>query len=239
MTGIHLAAEPSWSDDRLGSRVRAALYLKQEVGEGGKFTMQQVRRAIPNINQIDRRIRDLRPAGWVILDYRQAPGLAPKELLLETIGAPVWERSHRSTGLRYISSRVRMEVMTRDNNRCVRCGIAAGEAYPGEPLTAARLTIGHVNPVAHGGKSSPETLVTECARCNETAKTLTAPRYSMEQVWDRVSGLGKAPATHVLDWLIHDRREMSPEERAYLEIRQLPAAQREEIKRRLVKKLVS
>ncbi len=110
-----------------GARILVAIWLRDVVGEGGKFTTRQLREAVPGRNQVDRRMRSLRYADWVIHEYRTHASLAADEFLLERIGVPVWEPGLAGYGLRKITSRVRNEVMARDLNRCVRCGIAAGE----------------------------------------------------------------------------------------------------------------
>ena len=115
------------------------------------------------------------------------------------------------------------------------CGV--GSAQASHTLTTsnsiARLTLGHVDPFAHGGATGPDALVTECSRCNETAQTLTVTRPSMDQVWDRLSGLGRVEKRRVLTWLEQGHRDFRPEERSYMEARQLPGAQRQELARRL------
>jgi hypothetical protein len=184
-------------------------------------------------------MRDLRPAGWIIKTYRDMAGLAPDELYLEKIGARVWEPGNRSVGLRSISGKVRREVLERDNHRCVRCGICAGEEYPDEPGSAARLTLGHVNPHKHGSSAYVEDLVTECARCNESPKHLTGVKFPPEQVWDRIAELPKREKTQLLSWMVADRRPMSPAERAWAQYRQLPGVHRDELRRRLANALAA
>ena len=212
-----------------GARVRAAIWLRDEVGEGEKFTTRQLREAIPGVNQVDRRMRSLRQAEWIIHEYRTHNGLAADEFLLEKIGVPLWEPGMAGYGLRSITGRVRNEVMARDLNRCVRCGIGAGEPYPDDPDSTARLTLGHVKPSGHKGSDRPENLVTECARCNETAQTQTAARPSVDQVWDRVSRLGRSEKRKVLDWLEGGGREFTAAETTFMLIRQLPGVQRDEV----------
>jgi hypothetical protein len=226
-------AELTWRDEKLGARVRVALWLYQEVGEGNTFSKQQLRRAIPGIEQVDRRMRELRDAEWVIKTYRDMDGLRPGELYLEKIGIHVWEPGNRTAGLRSISGRVRREVMERDLHRCVRCGISAGEEYPDDPGKNARLTVGHVNPHKHGSDAQPEDLVTECDRCNEAAKHLTGAQLSPDQVWDRIEVLPKAEKVKLLKWMLADRRVMSRTEEAWARYRQLPAVKRDEIRQRL------
>ena len=224
---------PDWRDKGLGTRVRVALWLKDQVGEGGTFRKQQLRDAMPGVEQIDRRMRDLRPAGWVIQTYRDRAGLEPDELRLDKMGLAVWDPEHRSAGLRVITARVRQQVMQRDGHRCVRCGILAGEPYPDDPETIARLTIGHLNPHKHGSGASPSDLVTECARCNESVKHFTGARLTSEQVWDRVADLGNRDKVKLLTWLVKGRRDPSAVEEAASLVFQLPAVQRDEIKQRL------
>lgn len=224
---------PDWRDQSFGTRVRVALWLATEVGEGNRFRKEQLREAMPGVEQIDRRMRDLRPAQWQILTYRDRSGLAPDELLLEKIGLPVWDKEHRAAGLRVINARTRRAVMDRDGNRCVRCGILAGESYPAEPGTTARLTLGHVNPHKHGSGATAGDLVTECARCNETVKHLTGAQLTPDQVWDRITELGKADKVKLLAWAMKGSREATPLERAASLLFQLPVVQREDLQVRL------
>jgi hypothetical protein len=223
---------PDWRDESFGTRVRVALWLADKVGQGGTFTSQELRAAMPGVEQIDRRMRDLRPAGWVIHTYRDRPGLKRDELLLDSIGLPVWEKEHRAAGIRVITARIRQQTFERDGYRCIRCGVLAGESYPDDPATTARLTVGHVTPHKHQAAGSPE-YVTECARCNEAVKHLTATLPSVEAVWDRAAELRKPDKIKLLAWLVQGRREPTAVERAASMIFQLPAEAREEIKTRL------
>lgn len=225
----HLA-DVIWTNSRLGARIRVALWLYHEIGEGQRFNKQQLRKAIPDVEQVDRRMRDLRPAGWIIRTYRDLASLSPEELLLEKIGAHVWEPGQRSAGLRAVSGKDRREVMERDGHRCVRCGIGAGEEYPDDSGSRARLTLGHVLPHKHGSAARPEDLVTECARCNETAKHLTGVQFSSEQVWDRIQELPRKEKMKLLSWMVSDRRTLTDTEKIWLHYRQLPAAHRDALK---------
>lgn len=232
-TDINKADLPDWRDKVFGTRVRVALWLATEVGEGGRFRKQQLRDAMPGVEQIDRRMRDLRPAGWEILTYRDMNGLDADELLLRKIGKRVWEPEHRSAGLRVVNARTRREVLERDGFRCVRCGILAGEPYPDEPGTTARLTLGHVDPHKHGSAATVEELVTECAKCNEAVKHLTGAALNEAQVWDRVVELGGKDKAKLLAWMTRGRREVTPVERAAGMLFQLPAPARDRLQQRL------
>ncbi|MEU7646640.1 HNH endonuclease [Streptomyces huasconensis] len=210
-----------------------ALWLRDEVGEGGVFSRARLRAAIQGAEQVDRRMRDLRPAGWVIRTYRDRPSLQPDQLYLEVIGRPVWEPEHRAAGLRQISSKTRRLVLERDGHACRRCGHAAGEAYADDPSAHVRLTVGHVNPHRSGSAAEAEDLITECARCNETVKHLTGVQMTKEQVWDRVTELRRRDKQELLDWMKADGRAMSQMERVWAMYRQLPAVLREDLKRDL------
>ncbi len=56
-----------------------------------------------------------------------------------------------------IGVKLRYDIMTRDNNRCRKCG-ATGEQV--------RLHVDHIKPVAHGGTNEPSNLQTLCEKCN-------------------------------------------------------------------------
>ncbi|MEU3598468.1 HNH endonuclease [Streptomyces sp. NPDC006798] len=225
--------ELSWCDESLGARVRVALWLRDVVGEGGTFSKQEMRAAIRGTEQVDRRMRDLRPAGWLIQTYRDKPSLQPDELCLEKIGQPVWDPAHRAAGLRQISAKTRRFVYERDGHMCRRCGIAAAEEYADDPGTHARLTLGHVNPHKSGTGSRPEDLITECARCNETVKHLTGVQMTPEQVWDRMRELPNRHKKDLLAWMKVDTRPLSDAEKVWGLYRQLPAASREVLEMRL------
>jgi len=56
-----------------------------------------------------------------------------------------------------IGAKLRYDILTRDNHRCVKCGASGKEA---------QLEIDHKTPVSHGGTSDPTNLQTLCKRCN-------------------------------------------------------------------------
>ncbi|KJY41800.1 hypothetical protein VR41_10900 [Streptomyces sp. NRRL B-1568] len=231
--------EPDWRDESLGARIRVALWLRDEVGEGNTFSKQRLREAIQGTEQVARRMRDLRPAGWVIKNYRDKPSLKPEELYLEKVGLPVWDKEYRAAGLRQISAKTRRGVYERDGHVCRRCGVAAGEAYPGEPGSHARLTLGHVSPHKDGGAANPEDLITECARCNETVRHLTGVQMTKGQVWDRVEALPNKERKILFAWMVHKARTVTPTEKVWAMYWQLPAAHRDAIKAELHDLLMS
>jgi hypothetical protein len=82
---------PVWSDPSQPSRARVAHWLYTQVKKGNTFTKADLRAAIAGVEQVDRRMRELRGHGWVIKTYREMSSLNPNELYLDTIGTRVWE----------------------------------------------------------------------------------------------------------------------------------------------------
>src|SRR4051794_14992723 len=109
---------PDWRDSSAGGRVRAALWLATEVGEGGTFTKAQLRTAFPNVEQIDRRVRDLRPEGWLILTFQEDRSLQQDELRLSAIGGHVWEPGYRSAAKAAVSEKERQAAFLADDFQC-------------------------------------------------------------------------------------------------------------------------
>ena len=135
---------PDWRTSSKGTRVRVALWLHTEIKPGGSFTKQQLREAFPRVEQVDRRMRGLRPEGWVITTYREDRSLAVDELRLVAEGGPVWEENYRSREQLSVTDRQRQAVFAADNYSCIYCGIGPGEAYADDPLRTAKLTLARV-----------------------------------------------------------------------------------------------
>ncbi|MEV6827447.1 HNH endonuclease [Amycolatopsis sp. NPDC051102] len=223
---------PDWRSPALGTRVRVALWLVSEVGENGTFTKAELRTAFPDVAQAERRMRDLRQAGWEFVTRREDPTLSQEEQRLVKVGSPVWERQHRAAGLGLLTNAVRRQVLDRDRSRCVRCGIGAGEAYPDSPSTTARLGVHHFVPLGKaGGKDTIDNLVTECTRCSDGAREATPP--SLTEVWQRIEELSPDDRVRVLAWMVRGKREFSPAEQAFADARRLPPAEREALMSRL------
>jgi hypothetical protein len=226
---------PDYRDQGLGARARVAAYLAECVGEGRVFTKQDLRAALPGIEQVDRRMRDLRSAGWVIRTYRDASDLKSHQLRLEAIGEPVWEAGKRSAGLRPTTAQVRREVLDRDGHRCIRCGITAGEAYPDDPGSRARLTVA---PVRVGTSSaSAADMATECVRCSEPVKQPGASEPTGDAVLERISALDLKDQVRLLAWMARDMRTPDAAEQAWAGYRRLPAPDRQHVQQALAEEL--
>lgn len=220
----------SWRNPKLSSRVRVALYLHHEVGEGHRFYKTDMRTALPGIEQVDRRMRELRELGWVIRNYKDSPTLLPNELLLERVGSRIWEKGLALPSASRVSSALKRQVLDRDSNRCVVCGVAAGEPYPERPDLRARLTIGHLVPKGRLGWNDLDNLRTECALCNETARHLTQSPVDVDLLKARVKELPRAEHAKLAGWVLSDRRHFTETERLWAQYRQLPAPQRDDIR---------
>lgn len=157
-------SDPDWRTSTKGTRVRVALWLIQEVGEGNAFRKVQLRAAFPGVEQVDRRMRDLRSEGWEIHTHQQDPTLATDELRLVSAGRRVWEvptgQSRTASGP---SRSERQAVLRRDGYTCSLCGIGGSEAYPDDPTDHAVLLV--VAGPAGGW-------ITTCRRCRADAQNL-------------------------------------------------------------------
>lgn len=217
-----------------GSMIRAACWLASEVGEGTVFTKEALREAIPNVSQIDRRVRDLRDFGWVIDNNLSVQSLAPNEQRLTKIGVRVWIEEERRAAQRHpISDRVRQAVFNRDKHACVRCGIAAGEEFPDDPGTTARLTAAHVYPGSLGSDATEADLVTACQRCNESLQQQTPTYLDDSQVQVRIQSLGWSDRRRLLKRMQSGRREWDDVDRVWADYCQLPAVAREKLEEQL------
>jgi hypothetical protein len=208
-------------------RVRVALWLHSEVGEGGAFTKAQLRAAFPGVEQIDRRMRDLRPEGWVIATYREDRSLSSaEELRLVTAGGPVWEQGYRPKTATAVTDKERKGVFEADNYACLYCGITGGEAYPDDPLRTAKLTLARV---AHAG-GGPAQLATACDRCH--VATRDEPPSALRLV-ESAAALTEPQRSRLRGWVRQGIRPQEPEERLWAHYRRAPAVTRRELEEQL------
>lgn len=215
-------AKRHWSDASVGSsRERAALWLFERVGEGHVFTKAELRAAFPEIEQIDRRVRDLRSAGWVIHTNRQDARLRPNELRLVSVGDRIWEASSKRHVSPRISAADRRAAMRRCDYRCVRCGVGAGEAFGDSPSTSAVLTVRTSSAVSPG--SPVETMVL-CQRCFGSPADADLAGEALRLVGE----LNQAERATVLRWIDAGCREIPRTEGAWQRIVRLsPTGQRD------------
>lgn len=169
---MRMSALPSWDDPSLGTMKRVALWLVTVVGEGEVFTKEELRRALPGVSQVDRRMRELRDFGWRISTNREDEDLDPVEQRFVEQGIPVWEpgKATRPRGTTAIGVGKRRETISRDGNMCRSCGITPGSVYEGT-YEQAQLDIARREVRRPDGTKKPE-LITECRRCRLGAREL-------------------------------------------------------------------
>ena len=208
---------PDWRTSKKGTRVRVALWLVQEVGEGNVFTKADLRDAFPGVEQVDRRMRDLRAEGWRILTNLQDPTLASDELRFASAGSPVWEAASAKTVQSTVSSRQRQVAFARDGYMCTICGVGGGEAYPDAAHLVAVLSVRRV-----GDDLGPEGLVTVCTRCLK-GDPAQVPEVSAVQA----SFLSLSPVERALlrTWIRRGQRTWSSVDRIYAVYRHLSPPQ--------------
>lgn len=218
-----------------GDERKIAAWLAFNVKEGETFTMRDLRRAIgrddtPNAaEQLNRRLRNLRPDGWTVHSYLDDASLPADTYRLKGIG---WHpglgtaRPGKST----ISNSMRRRVLDRDGRRCVVCGVGEGEPYPGEPGTAAVLTAGHRVPGQRDSRiRSDDELQTECKRCNEPVRDQLPDPVTLAEVLPDVRRLNRAERDELLRWLVVGHRLRSRLDAVYDRVRTLTPDERDDV----------
>lgn len=154
---------PDWRLSNAGTKVRVALWLVSEVGETGRFTKRELREAFPNVEQVDRRMRDLRTHGWIINTANANPELNLDELELRQIGDLVWDSSAPKSTSKSVSPKARLKAFSAAGFACEFCGIPAGERYSDGQREYAQLQL------SYGSSNSLETPYVTCLRCRKIA----------------------------------------------------------------------
>ncbi|WP_372408484.1 HNH endonuclease [Streptomyces luteireticuli] len=234
---------------RFGQERRLAAWLWFNKAVGDIFTMNELRDALgPNIvgesEHLNRRLRKLRAVGWVLPSYKDDDSLKPDEYRVEAKGVRYWldedRKAHKSFSP---SRRTRRLVLERDGGRCVVCGIAAKESYPGEPDKKAKLTIGHRVPQerlrTRGAADDLDNWRTECAWCNETVRDEIPDPQQYDEVVAQVKRLSRRDRRTLLNWLHRGERTRSDLDRVYDQSRALTHNERESLITHLQKQFSS
>ncbi|MFF8671984.1 hypothetical protein [Streptomyces sp. NPDC015242] len=221
---------PAWNDPELkaGTMVRGALWLVQVVGEGNTFTKEQIREAFPGIAQADRRIRDLRDYGWVMLTNTEDATLTAEDQRFVKSGVPVWDPvARRAATLRKpVSSKERQAILARDHYMCTICGVSGGESYYDDSNQTAVLSVVRRQAVLLDG-SEEALLVTECKRCRSGFDGDTA---RVDDALAEIKCLEPGDRRRLLRWMERGRRGTTPLDRAWNTYRRLPAEARGELR---------
>ncbi|WP_407110403.1 hypothetical protein ACE1N8_13350 [Streptomyces sp. DSM 116494] len=221
---------PAWDDPELkaGTMVRGALWLVQVVREGNTFTKEQIRQAFPRVSQADRRIRDLRDYGWVILTNSEDATLTAEDQRFERAGVPVWDPVARRAAApqKAISNKEKQAVFARDHFMCTVCGISGGESYHDDSNQSAVLSVTRRKAVLpHSGEETY--FVTECKRCRAGSDHSPA---RADEVLNDIRSLDPNDARRLARWMERDCRGTTPLERAWSAYRRLPAEAQAEVR---------
>lgn len=221
---------PRWNDQSVkrGTKIRVALWLVQEVGEGSTFTKAALRDSFPGIEQVDRRMRDLRDHGWVIHTNKEDASLTPNELRFVKAGEEVWKPG-KSRSPDTLTNKQRKEIMAADNYLCVTCGIAGGELYPDAAYETAQLGV-TTRRTEIDGESTVQ-FVTECKRCKAGGNPVAEP--TPDNVIADLQALHDEDRAIVTSWIVNGRREPTPADRLWSAYLRLPAESRAAIADRL------
>jgi hypothetical protein len=196
--------------------------------------MLELRAAIPDANQIDRRMRELRqtePVPWIIPSSQVDRSLPQNTYRLDQIGSDYFPPRP--------SGRVRREVFEAAGNRCQVCGIGQGEEYGDFPDEYARLQLGHWVPIEQGGSRTHRgNFRSECHRCNGAIGSRTGAVVTAASVTTRIRALNRRDRQDLLRWLEQQQRDVPDSERLFYETRQLPPFAQAEVLEEL-RRLVS
>jgi hypothetical protein len=225
--GTAVMSDPDWHTFAAGTRVRVALWLHSEVGAGGTFTKADLRSAFPGVEQIDRRMRDLRAEGWIISTYQEDRSLAPDELRLVKEGGAVWDRAYRSRRPRAVTAKERQAALRADDFACVFCGIGAREVFPEHPLRTAKLAVVHLGDAERGVR----VLSTVCDLC--IAGGADGAGVTKDSLLAEIDALTPDERRRLADWVRRGMRPRSKEEQLWAWFRRLPGVDRAVVERRL------
>lgn len=221
---------PAWDDPKLkaGTMVRGALWLVQVVGEGKTFTKEEVRGVFPGVAQADRRIRDLRDFGWVILTNTQDATLTAEDQRFVKAGVPVWDPVARRAAApqKTFSAKEKQAVMARDHYMCTVCGISGGESYHDDSNQTAVLSVTRRKTVLPD-ETEETLLTTECKRCRSGSDEVIA---HADEALAEIRALEPGDQRRLLRWMERGRRGTTPLERAWNTYRRLPADARDELR---------
>ncbi|MFE3940599.1 HNH endonuclease [Streptomyces sp. NPDC059118] len=201
---------------RKPSIVKVAEYVAS-VGEGERFTKLDLFANVPDVAQADRRMRDLRPMGWKIDNYKVNSDLKPDEYLLVEIGTRIDQGEPvPKTVRKNITGPKRRRIMERDGHACQVCGVHAGAEYWDEAGRNAVLSIGHIIPVSDGGNNDDENLRAECQRCNDESRNNTKRPPTPGEVLIQVTALkSRDKKKRLYAWMAAGRRTVDDVDDAF------------------------
>lgn len=226
-----MLAMPSWTDKKLGTMKRVALWLMQEVGPGSVFTKEQLRAAFDGVSQIDRRMRELRDYEWQIDTNREDSTLESWEHRFVRQGLPVWEPGVANRkAAEAISASQRRTVLMEDNYLCRSCGIGIGEAYSDGYGTTSQLDIARRQVTLPSGDKEVQ-LVTECNRCRVGGRDVVSDLRTLTAALERLSAYERKMLSA---WIEQDSRSFNDVEKLWGLYRTLPTPARNQFRSMLL-----
>ncbi|MFE7093323.1 HNH endonuclease [Streptomyces erythrochromogenes] len=217
-----------------GAKRRLAEYLATEIGEGGTFTLEQLREAVPHVLDLPRRLRDLKAHDWELATPRET-GTGSYQLL--KIGEKVWEPLLRRQEMpRLRQARQRAAVLARDGYRCMMCGTGAGEPDASDLGETAHLEVAFRTPIPAGGTDHPDNLLTLCANCHR-AFDRGGWGGTADSALEQLQDLSVQQKTVLLAWMAAGQRTLSPVERAWTAYRRLSPEDQELLRRELASEI--
>ncbi|MFE9538108.1 hypothetical protein [Streptomyces sp. NPDC006691] len=221
---------PVWNDPKIkaGTMIRAALWLIQEVGEGGTFTKERLRDAFPGVSQADRRLRDLRAYSWQILTNTEDATLQAEDQRFIKAGVPVWDPVARRTAApqKAVSAKETQAVLARDDYMCTVCGISASEPYFDDSNQTGVLSVTRRETVLPDG-ATETLLVTECKRCRAG---LGGSPSRADEVLQSIEDLTPDDRRRLTRWMERGRRGTTALDRAWTGYRRLPGDAQDEVR---------
>lgn len=116
----------------------------------GKTISKDEVRYVSKIHAGPRRVRELEEAGWQIESHLDRTELRPGQYVMVAADQlPAKAREH---------IKLRFEILTRDDFRCMTCGAEAG--------AGRRLQVHHILPIEDGGTNDSANLETLCDACH-------------------------------------------------------------------------
>ncbi|OMI87107.1 hypothetical protein BSZ07_22885 [Streptomyces sp. M1013] len=223
---------------RRTSLVKVAEFVASK-GVGGKFSKLELFEAVPDVSQADRRMRDLRPMGWKIDNYKVNPNLKPDEYLVRELGTRVdLGEAPPKTVRKNITGPKRRRILERYGHICQVCGVRAGEEFPDAPGRKAVMTIGHIIPVNRGGTNDDDNLRTECQRCGDESRDITVDPPTAQQVLAHASHRSLKDKRTLYGWMQAGRRTPSDTEAVFQEWSRLSQEERMKVMAALAEQVI-
>lgn len=145
-------------DKNIGGKHKILTYLLENIGIS--ITGEELRYVANDSTEWARRIRELRTEeGWKIKTKHTGRPDLPQGVYILEDGIPA-EKHDRS-----IPDKIQIEVLERDQFRCIKCGWTHEKMHPDDPRR--RLELHHIRHHAKKGENIAENLATLCNVCHD------------------------------------------------------------------------